>query len=53
MSSSHEQLPELKREFFHSPAEKFTPFYGVADATAAQGSRIQPSAVAPRHRRDR
>jgi hypothetical protein len=43
-----EQLPELKREFFHGPAEKFTPFYGATDAAAVEvvAGGLEQSAVA-------
>jgi hypothetical protein len=44
-AEAREQLPELKREFFYSPSENFTPFYGVPDAPA-EGSHSPPSAVA-------
>ena len=42
-AEAREQLPELKREFFRSPAETFSPFYGAADAAP-----MQPRAVAAR-----
>jgi hypothetical protein len=33
-AEAREQLPELRREFFHSPAEESVPFHSVEETTA-------------------
>jgi hypothetical protein len=38
---AREQLPELRREFFHSPAEKFVPFHCVQETAIAEDGRME------------
>jgi patatin-like phospholipase/acyl hydrolase len=42
-AEAREQLPELRREFFHAPAEKFVPFHHVQEATTAEITRASLS----------
>ena len=40
-AEAREQLPELRREFFHSLTDKFVPFHSVQDAAMAENGRVE------------
>jgi hypothetical protein len=42
-AEAREQLPELRREFFHAPTEKFVPFHIVQKAAIAENGRVEIS----------
>ncbi len=43
-AEAREQLPELRREFFHAPAERFVPLYTTEDA-ATEDARLLRAGV--------
>lgn len=40
-AEAREQLPGLRREFFHSPAEKFVPFHSVQETAIAENGGLE------------